>query len=81
MHSHTEVGVVTAHPLSMAYKAVLTILKTWRYAKKRGLPTNKWYGVYEAKSEILLAQCGCLPGAETRARQISVALNTTHVLD
>lgn len=72
---YAEVGVITAHPLHMAYKSVLSILRTWRYAHKLGLPTNKWYGVYELKSEIVLAQMGCLPRAEARARCLSNMLN------
>lgn len=72
---YAEVGVFTAHPLHMAYKAVLSILRTWVYARKLGLPCNKWYGVYETGTEIVLAQVGCLPGAEERARRCADIIN------
>jgi hypothetical protein len=70
-----EVGVITAHPLYMAYKMACSILKTWRYASKLGLPANKWYGVYEPGSEMVLAQMGCSPGAEARAIRLANDMN------
>lgn len=72
---YAEVGVITAHPLRMIYKMAVSILSTWRYARSLGLPTNKWYGVYLRESEIILAQVGCLPGAEARARRFCESLN------
>jgi hypothetical protein len=73
-----DVGVVTAHPIYMAYKLVLSVFRTWRYASKLGLPCNKWYGVYEAGTEVVLAHTGCLPGADDRARQLAKAINTNN---
>lgn len=70
-----EVGVVTAHPLTAMWKQVKTIWKTWRHAKRFGLPCNQWFGVYGKGNELKYAEMGSLPGAEDRARLFAAQLN------
>jgi len=70
-----EVGVVTAHPLKMAILSAVSILKTWKYARDRGLKLREWYGVYHHGTEILLAQFGCLPGSKQDARRVCQYFN------
>lgn len=67
--ANLEVGIVTAHPVVYAWRMLLTIWRTWRYARKNGLVTNRWYGVYERGTENVVAHFGCMPGAEVRARK------------
>lgn len=69
-----EVGVVQGNVLTMAWKALNTIFRTWWFARKNGLPRDKWYGVYYKGSEIKLAEFGCLPAAENNARLFVQAL-------
>lgn len=71
-----EVGVVTGPPLIIACKQFISVIRTWRYAKKRGIPFAKWYGVYELGTEHVIAHTGCLPGAEERAEKIAVLINS-----
>lgn len=65
-----EVGKVTAHPIVFMWIQVKTIFKTWRYCKRRGLQCREWWGVYEKGTEIIIAQTGCLPCSELRAKKI-----------
>jgi hypothetical protein len=65
-----EVGVIRCHPLVMMWKSCVTILRTWRYARRHGMPCRNWYGVYEKGSEVVLVSCGPLPGAHMRASRI-----------
>ena len=71
----TEPGVVTAHPIIYAAKMLQTIFRTWMFCRKRGWPCNKWYGVYEAGTENLLAGMGPGPGSEARAYKVAKALS------
>lgn len=71
-----EVGVVVVHPIVYAWRHIKTVWRTWRFAKSQGLSCNRWYGVYIAGTEIVLAQVGCLPGAEDRAKAIAESLNS-----
>lgn len=70
-----EVGVVTAHPVVFAWRQVKSVIRTWLFARKNGLPANKWYGVYQSGTEIVVAQVGCLPGAEMKSKMIVSALD------
>lgn len=74
--THYETGVITAHPIKYCWKMIKTIWATWRYARKHGLPADKWYGVYIAGTECIVAHTGCMPGALNRAAEITVLLNT-----
>ena len=74
--NNVEVGVVTGHPLKQMYLQTRTILVTWIECKKKGLPCDKWYGVYPVGSEKILAQTGCMPGSEAMAKMIADKLNT-----
>lgn len=67
--------MITAHPLMFCYKMVRTILATWWYARKQGVPANKWYGVYIAGTELVVAHTGAMPGALNRAAAITEMLN------
>ena len=71
-----ETGVITAHPIVYCCKMMRTILATWWYARKQGVPTNKWYGVYVAGTEMVIAHTGAMPGALDRAAAITELLNT-----
>ena len=73
-----EVGVVEASPLVFAWRQVKGIFRTWRHSRKYGLPANKWYGVYEAGTETVAAQCGCSASALLRAELACAALNEWH---
>lgn len=66
-----EAGVVEAHPLKMMWLSVLSVWRTWRHARAMGLPCNHWYAVYEEGSEVVMANCGPLPGASKFAEQIA----------
>lgn len=70
-----EFGVVIAHPLVYAIKQVKTIISTWIYCKKKGLDCTRWYGVFESGTENIIAQTGCLPGADKKADKITKVLN------
>lgn len=72
-----DLGIVTCHPLVFAWKQVKSISRTWLYCRKHGLPCNQWYGVYQQGEEIVLAQCGCMPGAKERAALLIHALDIT----
>jgi hypothetical protein len=72
--SKYEVGVVTAHPIVMMWRAAMGIWRTWMYARSIGIPATHWYGVYEAGSEVVMAHCGALPGAQQRATRIAKML-------
>jgi hypothetical protein len=69
-----EAGVVTAHPITMMWRAAAGVWRTWMYARSLGLPCNRWHGVYEADSEVVMAHCGALPGAQDRAARIAKML-------
>lgn len=49
-------------------------IRTWRYARSVGADPTRWWGVYEAGSDVCLASTGPLPGAEERARLIASKL-------
>lgn len=69
-----EVGVVRGGLLWRLASECLSVWRTWRFAKQNGLDPTKWYGVYEAGTEIRIANCGPLPGAHERASKIADAL-------
>jgi len=70
-----EVGFVEMHPLIYAWMQVLTILKTWRYLRKLGLPVNKWYGVYECGTDKIIALTGCTPQSHHYANLLAASEN------
>lgn len=70
-----ETGVVKAHPISIMAREVMRIWRTWMHCRAHGYPCNQWYGVYEAGSEVVLVNCGPLPGALSRADEITATLN------
>lgn len=70
-----EVGVVRGNLISIIYNEVLRVIRTWRYAKSQGFKIDGWYGVYEAGTNIVIANCGPLPTAQQRAEIICEALN------
>jgi hypothetical protein len=69
-----EVGYAKGNVISMAGKAVKTVFRTWWFAKRCGVPRDKWYGVYYKGTEIKIAEFGCLPSAEDNARLFVEAL-------
>lgn len=69
-----EVGVVKGGLIRRMASECLSIWRTWRFAKRNGFDPTAWYGVYEAGTEIRVANCGPLPGAFERARKIVTAL-------
>ena len=73
-----EVGVVSNQGVvTMMFKEALRVWRTWRFAKRNGLPADKWYGVYQAGTEIVMVTCGPLPGAQQRAEKICDLLSTS----
>lgn len=69
-----EVGVVRGNVLVMMAKQALSVWRTYRFAKAKGVDARAWYGVYEKGGEIVFANCGPLPGAHERASKICKAL-------
>jgi hypothetical protein len=72
---HVEVGVVECGPFTMAIGNALAIFRSWREAKKKGLPCNKWYGVYIAGSDEIVAQMGPFPDSPKIAEILTDAIN------
>lgn len=70
-----EVGVITAHPIVYMWKQIKTIFRTWMFCRRSGIACNKWFGVFCEGEELILAQTGCLPDAEGRAKLIAKAMN------
>lgn len=73
--SYAEAGVVRGGPISQIVKQSKSILRTWLFCRKHGIPCDEWYGVYVAGSEDLLATIGPMPGAKERAVRVANALN------
>lgn len=70
-----EVGVVRGNVVAMMFKQALSVWRTYRFARRQGLPADEWFGVYEKGGEIVFANCGPLPGAHERASKICDALS------
>lgn len=62
-----EVGVVKCGVLGMAWRSVLTVFRTYRTYKRRGLEPTEWYGVYIKGTEMKVAEFGCSPTAQSLA--------------
>lgn len=74
--SDFEVGYTEANVFKACWKAVKTIVGTWWFCRKRGLPRGKWFAVYYAGTEYKIAEFGCLPAAENNAKLFVEALYT-----
>ena len=70
-----EVGVVNAHPLVMMYKQILTIFRSWMYARKYGIDYRAWYGVYVSNTETVIAHMGCSEYARVNAQKLTDLIN------
>lgn len=65
-----EIGVIEGNVISIAWRAVKTVFRTWWFCRKNGLPHNKWYGVYRKGTELKIAEMGCLPAAKYNAEML-----------
>lgn len=75
-----EIGVVTSGPLKAAWLEVLRVFRSYRYMKKQGWqPNDKWYGVYEKGSEVVVASCGNGPMAKQTCELIIKAINPNKI--
>jgi hypothetical protein len=72
-----ETGFIEAHPLAMMWIEVRRVWRTWMFARSQGVPCTFWYGVYREGTEIVIANCGPLPGAKECAEKITALQNST----